>query len=272
MIRLRPMALGLALTYAMLLVPGVDCKPSPEKPLIHAASFNVSVPVVLTVPPVYQQSTCGVPFGRVLLTIDDYPYGNDALVASVARDAYATWHVGMMGFPLRQNADAYRRRTGIDLVANARASHMWIGNHTYDHQQLTKLTTPLVSWEISHGVPSTIMRPPYGATDLKVGAVAKSLGYRECTWNVDTLDYDRFRGPDGRLHYRSVTGIRHQVLSSLAVKKLTPGSRIVILGHYFSNYPQALPLIIRDLRVRGYTMCAPSKAKTTTAVPLRLPC
>jgi peptidoglycan/xylan/chitin deacetylase (PgdA/CDA1 family) len=70
-----------------------------------------------------------------------------------------------------------------------------IGNHTFSHPYLTKLSTPAVKKEIERtdaailaatGSTPTMMRPPYGAADAAVqGAVGKPL----MLWAVDSLDW-----------------------------------------------------------------------------------
>ncbi|MGO4237061.1 polysaccharide deacetylase family protein [Pseudarthrobacter sp. YAF2] len=70
-----------------------------------------------------------------------------------------------------------------------------IGNHTFSHPYLTKLSIPAVKKEIERtdaailsatGSTPTMMRPPYGAADAAVqGGVGKPL----IIWAVDSLDW-----------------------------------------------------------------------------------
>jgi peptidoglycan/xylan/chitin deacetylase (PgdA/CDA1 family) len=223
--------------------------PAPPRDLLASAAF-----------PPYAPSRCGVA-GGVLLTIDDFPYQNPRLIEQVA--AWAQLRGVMMeGFPIAKYVRAYRQSTGIDLVARARARHMYISNHTYDHRQLTTLSDAAVSAEIRYGVRSTYLRPPYGSYNARVKSIAESLGYRICTWNIDTRDWEKINGG-----YPSVNTIRSRILRQLRDSGLRPGSAVVILGHYFTNYPAALRYIPGDLIARGYRMCRLPAGPTTSTVP-----
>lgn len=80
------------------------------------------------------------------------------------------------------------------------ASRLWlaghtVGNHTWSHADLTQLTGP----QIAHQLRSTqrlmgraggrCMRPPYGATNTNVSAVAAGLGLTTVMWTVDPQDW-----------------------------------------------------------------------------------
>jgi len=64
-------------------------------------------------------------------------------------------------------------------------------NHTYSHPVLTKLSDAAIFAEIRNGVSTgcDLFRPPYGASDARVAAIASSLGYRMFLWDVDTRDW-----------------------------------------------------------------------------------
>jgi peptidoglycan-N-acetylglucosamine deacetylase len=210
--------------------------------------------------PAYSPSQCGVRSG-VLLTIDDYPYGSPQLIESVAALAQRQG-VMMEGFPIAREVRRYQQSTGVDLVARARARHMYMSNHTYDHRDLVTLSDAMVSYEIRYGVRSTYLRPPYGSYNARVKSIAESLGYRVCTWAVDTRDWEKINGI-----YPSINTIRNRIFSQLKSAGLTPGSAVVILGHYYTNYPSALRYIPGDLVARGYRMCPLPSQPTTATVP-----
>jgi len=104
-----------------------------------------------------------------------------------------------------------------------------------------------VSWQIRAGVTSNRLRPPYGAYNARVSAIASSLGYRICTWTIDTRDWQK---PDG-VHYRSTASIRSIVRTS----PLSAKASGVVLGHLYSNYPNAIPGIIDDIHRQGLLFC-----------------
>jgi peptidoglycan-N-acetylglucosamine deacetylase len=79
-----------------------------------------------------------------------------------------------------------------------------IGNHSYTHPDLTKLTETEIRNEIkktddvisNYLGPDKIFRPPYGSHNGVVDGVVRQLGYRLVLWNVDTLDWDHAYQPD----------------------------------------------------------------------------
>jgi peptidoglycan-N-acetylglucosamine deacetylase len=78
-----------------------------------------------------------------------------------------------------------------ELVVTTRHLGHRIGNHTWDHPMLTRLTTVRIRQEISTGVRSQCFRPPFRDTDARVHAIATSLGQREVLWDVDTSDWSK---------------------------------------------------------------------------------
>jgi peptidoglycan/xylan/chitin deacetylase (PgdA/CDA1 family) len=100
-----------------------------------------------------------------------------------------------------KNAQATFFMTGSNATANpatarqvADAGHA-VGNHTYSHPYLTKLSPPAVRNEIDRtdaairaatGSSPTFMRPPYGAADA---AVQAAVGKPLILWAVDSLDW-----------------------------------------------------------------------------------
>lgn len=69
-----------------------------------------------------------------------------------------------------------------------------LGNHSYDHQQLTKIDGAAVKKKLMIrteyknicGSPATLLRPPYGAIN---DTVKSNVGMPMILWNVDTLDW-----------------------------------------------------------------------------------
>lgn len=79
-------------------------------------------------------------------------------------------------------------------------------------------------------------RPPFGATNAKVEAAAKSLGLTRVMWTIDTLDYRRI--PAAAI--------------AATVAKAKDGD--IVLMHDWSHAPEALPAIATDMYRRG--LCA----------------
>jgi peptidoglycan/xylan/chitin deacetylase (PgdA/CDA1 family) len=189
----------------------------------------------------YSNARCGNTSGRVLLTFDDWAYGDPYRATGIG--AYLqSRNIRAAFFLINKYAQSY---PGI-VSTLGRQGH-WVLNHTYSHPDLTTLSDASVSWQIRHGISSNRLRPPYGAYNSRVANIASSLGYRICTWSIDTRDWQK---PDG-VHYRSSSSIRSIVRTSPRSAKASG----VVLGHLFSNYPSAISGIINDLHQQGLLFC-----------------
>lgn len=78
-----------------------------------------------------------------------------------------------------------------DLVETTRSMGHTIGNHTWDHPMLTRLTPAKIREEIRTGVASQCFRPPYRDTNATVATVAASYQQRQVLWDVDTNDWEK---------------------------------------------------------------------------------
>jgi peptidoglycan-N-acetylglucosamine deacetylase len=189
----------------------------------------------------YYNSRCGNTSGRVLLTFDDWAYGDPYRATRIG--AYLqSRNIRAAFFLINKYAQNYP-----GIVSTLRQQGHWVLNHTYSHPNLTTLSDDGVSWQIRHGIYSNRLRPPYGAYNARVANIASNLGYRICTWTIDTRDWQK---PDG-VHYRSTSSIRYIVRTSPWSAKASG----VVLGHLFSNYPSAVSGIIYDLHQQGLLFC-----------------
>jgi peptidoglycan-N-acetylglucosamine deacetylase len=205
----------------------------------------------------YYNSRCGNTSSRVLLTFDDWSYG-DPYRATRIGSYLRSRSIRAAFFLINQYARNYP-----DIVRTLRQQGHWVLNHTYSHPDLTTLSNSGVSSEIRNGVASNRLRPPYGAYNSRVSSIASNLGYRICTWTIDTRDWQH---PDGT-HYRSTSSIRSIVRNSPWSAK----SGGVVLGHLFTNYPNAVGGIIDDLHQQGLLFCRNRGAVSATA-PFPLAC
>ena len=192
-------------------------------------------------PAPYTNTRCGNSSGRVLLTFDDWAYGDPYRATRIGAYLQAR-NIRAAYFLINQEAQSYP-----DIVATLRQQGHWVLNHTFSHPDLTTLPDAVVSSEISQGISTNLLRPPYGAFDARVANIASGLGYRICTWTLDTRDWQQ---PDG-VNYRSVSSIRSIVRTAPRSTKASG----VILGHLFSNYPSAISGIIFDLQRQGLLLC-----------------
>lgn len=70
------------------------------------------------------------------------------------------------------------------------AGHL-VCNHTYSHQNLTKLSDAAIRAQIGGGVWAgcPYFRPPYGASDWRVAQIAREYGLTQMLWDVDSRDW-----------------------------------------------------------------------------------
>ncbi|WP_067169569.1 polysaccharide deacetylase family protein [Microtetraspora niveoalba] len=120
-----------------------------------------------------------------------------------------------------------------------------LGNHTWDHHDLTSLGDAALRREIVRtqrlvrevtGVRMRGMRPPYGATDGRVAREARRLGLGQVLWAIDTLDW-RDRVP------------KLVVRRSTAAK---PGE-IVLMHDIHKTTVDALPRLLDVFDKKGFT-------------------
>jgi peptidoglycan-N-acetylglucosamine deacetylase len=188
----------------------------------------------------YYNSRCGNTSGRVLLTFDDWAYGDPYRATRIG--AYLqSRNIRAAFFLINQNAKNYP-----GIVSTLRQQGHWVLNHTYSHPDLTQLSDSSVSWQIRNGIYSNRLRPPYGAYNSRVSNIAGSLGYRICTWTIDTRDWQYVNGSR-----RSTSSIRYIVRNSPWSAKASG----VVLGHLYTNYPSAISGIIYDLHQQGLLFC-----------------
>ncbi len=98
---------------------------------------------------------------------------------------------------------------GCGLVKRADMEGHLIANHTYTHPDLTKVTDEQVTEELSKtneaienaiGKTQAYFRPPYGATDDRVNALAESLGLITIGWGYGPYDWKHYE-PNGLYMY-----------------------------------------------------------------------
>jgi peptidoglycan/xylan/chitin deacetylase (PgdA/CDA1 family) len=140
------------------------------------------------------------------------------------------------------------------LLARAIGRRYPVANHTVDHLDLRRLSTPSATREITQAQtmiqhatgrdPRPLFRFPYGARDARTLRIVHSLGYASVRWTVDTWGWMG-------LASQSVAGAARRVLD-----RLVPGE--IVLMHLGSARDRstidshALPRIIRAVRARGY--------------------
>ena len=141
------------------------------------------------------------------------------------------------------------------LVQRMVADGHEIGSHGNRHIDLNTLgpleieqeikTAQTVLETLSHQK-INLIRTPNGAYDNKVIDVANTLGYKVIQWSVDSLDWKR----------PGANAVINNVLNGIKPGKgAKPGD--IILFHASDSAPdtvQALPTVIRSLKVKGYSL------------------
>ncbi|MFC4913410.1 polysaccharide deacetylase family protein [Actinomadura gamaensis] len=179
----------------------------------------------------------------IALTFDDGPVaGTDKLLKILAQR-----HVRVTFFLVGRNAKARP-----DLVRKELAAGHEIGNHSYTHAELTKLSTAGIKSEIgktqaairkASGFTPKLLRPPYGATNSRVASVTKRLGMPQIIWAVDPLDW---RDRNSRTVERRV------------VSAARPGY-IVLMHDIHPTTVNAVPTILSKLAKKGYVFVTVSE-------------
>lgn len=122
----------------------------------------------------------------IALTFDDGPgkRTNEILNQLRKYSAHATF------FMLGQKVSSYKEE-----VQTMKELGCELGNHSFDHANLTKLSAKGVQKEVEEtnekikaitGIEATVMRPPYGAIN---DTVKENVDMPMILWNIDTLDW-----------------------------------------------------------------------------------
>jgi peptidoglycan/xylan/chitin deacetylase (PgdA/CDA1 family) len=197
-------------------------------------------------------------FPYVAMTFDDGPHPQNTprlLDMLRARNIKATFYV------IGRNVDMYPA-----VVRRVVAEGHEIGNHTYTHRLLTKLSDDEVLRELSRtrdaiaraaGVQPRTLRPPYGALAQRQRELVHSqFGYPTVLWSVDPRDWQR-PGP---------SVVTSRILAG-------SGNGAVVLAHdLHAPTVDAMPATLDGLLRRGFKFVTVSQliaqsGSSATAVP-----
>ncbi|MDF3143218.1 MULTISPECIES: polysaccharide deacetylase family protein [unclassified Streptomyces] len=181
----------------------------------------------------------------IALTFDDGP----AVPETATLLTYlAQYNARATFFTVGQNVAAHP-----DLVrAEARAGNE-VGNHSWSHPDLTKLTSEQVAYQLNRtsaaikaatGKAPTLFRPPYGAVN---SAVRRATKLSPVLWTLDTEDW---KYPDAAKVAQSVIG---------KVKR----NDVVLMHDIHPTSVAAVPEIVRTLSARGYHFVTVSHLRAT---------
>lgn len=172
----------------------------------------------------------------IALTFDDGPsiYTDRLLDILEKNKAKATFFV--LGSQINKYGDS--------LIRIAQSGHE-IGNHTWDHKQLTSLSNEAVEDEImttrtkiykTTNVDALIIRAPYGSVNDKVREIAKKNNMYFVHWSIDTLDW-KTRNSDATYN---------------AIIKNAGDGHIILCHDIHKPTVDAMDRVIKQLKSEGY--------------------
>ncbi|MET9960744.1 polysaccharide deacetylase family protein [Streptomyces sp. NPDC006326] len=201
-------------------------------------------PAVRTRPFLALPSGAG-PANAMVLTFDDGP---DPRYTPAILDTLSRHGVRAMFFVCGEMATENR-----DLLRRMSAEGHVIGNHTWTHPLIPRLSRPALASEITRtsdvvqetvGEPPQWFRAPYGAWNRAAFEIGAELGMEPLAWTVDSLDWTE----------PGTTPIVSRVLKGAA-----PG--VIVLNHDAggnrSQSVQALAAYLPQLLARGFRMTLP---------------
>jgi peptidoglycan/xylan/chitin deacetylase (PgdA/CDA1 family) len=128
---------------------------------------------------------------KIVLTFDDGPVPEHT---PRILDALANYKVPGLFFVVGQQL---KLSGATEIVRRAASEGHLIGNHSFNHLDLTQLSRGEIRSQIlrTHELISRfeprrrLFRPPYGACNNTVKSVAKELGYEVVFWNTSSEDW-----------------------------------------------------------------------------------
>ncbi|WKV70679.1 polysaccharide deacetylase family protein [Streptomyces sp. PCS3-D2] len=182
----------------------------------------------------------------MVLTFDDGP---DPRYTPAILDTLRRYDMRAMFFVCGEMATENR-----DLLRRMSAEGHVIGNHTWTHPHIPKLSRPALAAEIGRtseivqqvvGEAPQWFRAPYGAWNRAAFEIGAELGMEPLAWTVDSLDWEE----------PGVTTIVSRVLRGA-------GPRAIVLSHDAggnrSQSVRAIDSYLPQLLARGYRMTLPT--------------
>ena len=212
---------------SLVAVNAQDTNPTPANPVPAATGPK---------PATYTQIRVDQPY--IAMTFDDGP---SAATTPRLLDILKQRNIKATFFLIGQNA-----ASNPDIVRRILADGHEIGNHSWTHPQLSKLSDDRVTTEISKtqdaikeatGFTPTLLRPPYGAiTTRQREWIEGRFGLSIILWSVDPFDWKR----------PGASVITQRILS-----QVRPGA--IILSHDIHKQTvDAMPATLDALAAKGY--------------------
>ena len=177
---------------------------------------------------------------KVALTFDDGPHPR---YTKEILDILKEYGVTATFFIIGVNAENYPE--SLKLIIDSGCE---IGNHTYSHTRIDKMSDKELEAEILKcqqvlytmtGIKTRHFRPPQGRVSNDLLSVTERLGYNVILWSIDTLDWSH--NPTDNI--------------CAAVKNSLTDGDIILMHDYISGKNttcDALRIIIPDLLSKGY--------------------
>ncbi|MCL2672472.1 MAG: polysaccharide deacetylase family protein [Clostridiales bacterium] len=236
---------------------GMAADPTPEPPTPQPILVSLGDPVPAdtavpapTLPPTPTPEPTPTPVptldpnGKyIALTFDDGPNGK----AGYTKDLLAVlrkYEVKVTFFVVGYKLETERN---MEALREAAADGHEIGNHTYDHANLSKYSDEGIRKQMARtndaiekiiGYRPTLFRPPYGESNQTVRAFAKSNGMAVIMWDLSTHDW-----------YHEDAG-----KTFAAVKKDAHPGSIILMHDSVKSSAEAVEKIIQWLHGEGYTI------------------
>lgn len=139
-----------------------------------------------------------------------------------------------------------------EVLKRAFAEGNVIGNHSYSHPNLSKMSDSVIAKELTKTneliyqtihVHPVLFRPPYGSCSAQCKKVVSDLGFRKITWSYMVNDWD----------YKKTTP---EIIAASIINHATPGGIMNMHdgGLNKGKTVAALPIIIDTLRKKGYQL------------------
>jgi peptidoglycan/xylan/chitin deacetylase (PgdA/CDA1 family) len=212
-------------------------RPSPRRPTRSAAALAAAAQqrAITRLSGLGVPVFCGAPRGNELaLTFDDGPGPHTAKVLAILRRFHAQATFFLVGNRIRfwPGRPAAEARLGA------------VGDHTWSHADLARLSRPAAAAEVDRGraaivaaarTPVRLFRIPYGHDPAWLGRYLATRGMLEIRWSVESRDY---------LPGSTATRI---------VRRVGPGLRpgaIVLLHDIHAATVRALPRLLALIKAR----------------------
>lgn len=207
--------------------------------LAAVAALTYNSPVSITTAAENAKENSALETKKISLTFDDGPhpkYTSEVLKILKEKDVRATFFT--VGF---------RAEMMPHLILMIQNQGCTVGNHTYDHKDLTKLSDAEVVAdlekcnEVLYGITGsypTVYRPPFGKInkDTEACISTKGIEMKKLLWDIDSADW---KTKD------SATVVRN-------VCRDAKDGDVILMHDFYPQTVEALPVIIDKLREKGF--------------------